>query len=591
MGLLQKAIETYDAMQAHVGVEEEGQESLAPASHILTRAQIEITIDAEGRFIQARPASEEKIIIPVTEDSASRSGKAVFPHPLCDQLGYLLLSDPKRCAYIEQLEDWVASPYTHPKAQAVLRYVKGGTMYEDLQRADLLSKDKGKVKNEGDLVRWIVLGLGKDDSGPVWKDVSLMQAFDAYYQQKRQEDSSARQNLCMLTGEQSVLADKHLKGVVALHGNAKIISANDSVNYTYRGRFIEASEAATLGYNASQKAHNALKWVASNQGQIFGTRCFVCWNPHGLEVPALDGPLVFQDEEEEELLPSDYAEQLRQVVLGYKQKLPEDEGVVMAAFDAATAGRLAVTYYNELAGSDFVDRLAAWDATCCWHDSIWGTYAPRLYDLVNYAFGTLRDIRVETDKPVMAQHMQRLIACRVNRSAFPADILRALVSKAGNMQVYAGKTRSRMLFTTCAAIKKYKYDHTKEEWTMALEPGKKDRSYQFGRLLAVLEKVERDTYDKGESRETNAIRLQSVFVRRPAYAFKLIEEQLNNAYYPRLKEGQRIYYRRLTGEILEQISECGLEDYEKPLTETYLLGYYLQKNVFYTKKENDNTEE
>ena len=28
------------------------------------------------------------------------------------------------------------------------------------------------------------------------------------------------------------------------------------------------------------------------------------------------------------------------------------------------------------------------------------------------------------------------------------------------------------------------------------------------------------------------------------------------------------------------------DDYNKPLTETYLLGYYLQKNEMYKKKEN-----
>ena len=50
---------------------------------------------------------------------------------------------------------------------------------------------------------------------------------------------------------------------------------------------------------------------------------------------------------------------------------------------------------------------------------------------------------------------------------------------------------------------------------MALEPEKKDRSYQFGRLLAVMEKAERDTYDSGEGREPNAIRLQSIFCQRP----------------------------------------------------------------------------
>ena len=61
---------------------------------------------------------------------------------------------------------------------------------------------------------------------------------------------------------------------------------------------------------------------------------------------------------------------------------------------------------------------------------------------------------------------------------------------------------------------------------MALEPEKKNRNYQFGRLLAVLEKAERDAFDQGEKREPNAMRMQALFVKRPMYASKIIIEQL-----------------------------------------------------------------
>ena len=118
---------------------------------------------------------------------------------------------------------------------------------------------------------------------------------------------------------------------------------------------------------------------------------------------------------------------------------------------------------------------------------------------------------------------------------------------------------------------------------MALEPENKDRSYQFGRLLAVLEKAEKDAYREGETRETNAIRMQSVFVQRPGYASKIIIDQLKNAYYPHLDLRKRNYYERLIGQIMQVISESE-EGYNKPLKETYILGYYLQKNDLYAKK-------
>lgn len=134
---------------------------------------------------------------------------------------------------------------------------------------------------------------------------------------------------------------------------------------------------------------------------------------------------------------------------------------------------------------------------------------------------------------------------------------------------------------------------------MALEPERKDRSYQFGRLLAVMEKVERDTYGSGESREPNAIRLQSMFCRRPMQTAANLEKQLERAYYPRLKPGSRNWYKNLSGQILEMISTFPEEEWNKPLDSTYLMGYYLQRTALYPKKtdndmeeeENDGTEE
>lgn len=79
---------------------------------------------------------------------------------------------------------------------------------------------------------------------------------------------------------------------------------------------------------------------------------------------------------------------------------------------------------------------------------------------------------------------------------------------------------------------------------MALEPGKQDRSYQFGRLLAVMEKVERDTYTDNENREPNAIRQMSVFCRRPMHVAANLEKQLEQAYLPRLRR-EAAYFTKI----------------------------------------------
>ena len=590
MGLMQKALETYDAMSAWVGVAVENRETLAPVGHITAKAKIEITLDADGGFVQAR-AVDEKIIIPATEESAGRTS-APAAHPLCEQIGYLLPGNEEKFRlYTQQLEQWANSRYGSPKLNAILNYVRRGTLQTDLARAGLLQMDeKGAVKNEKDMVRWIVNGVG-EESGPVWTDPRLLRGFGEFYLESRE---GMADRLCMLTGEETLGAAQHLKGVVPMHGNAKIISGNDTSNFTYLGRFADAGEAATVGYIASQKAHNALKWLVCNDGYSFGSRTFVCWNPQGLEVPKAQNPLGKNrksDGKEEPLKPTAYREELEKTVRGWKNSLPQNAGVVLAAFDAATAGRLAVLYYNELQASDFIDRLAYWDETCCWYDSRWGTMSPLLDRIVQFAFGVQRgsdeSARVEVDDKVRAQQLQRMLTCRTEKGAIPEDVMRALVRKCDNLQVYNAHNRDTLLFTACAVVRKYRMDRKKEDLPMALEPEKRDRSYQFGRLLAALEKAERDTYDTAEKRETNAIRLQPMFVRRPGTTAKTVLEQVKNAYYPHLKVKKRNSYEILIGQIMEQISECTEEKYDAPLTETYLLGYYLQKNALYTKKQDD----
>ena len=585
MGLLQKAVETYDSHLNYASQNREGQSRMAPVGHIVTRAELEITLDADGRFINARTVdkSEPKIIIPATESSAGRTS-APCAHPLCDQIGYLIPQNEKKFRlYVDQLSDWEASAYTHPKLTAVLNYVKGETILPDLLRCGLVKvNDKGMPENEKMLVRWNILG---DGTNACWLDDSLFRAFTDYYT----ANHTGEMILCMVAGEEKTAADQHPKGIIPINGNAKLISANDSSGFTYRGRFTEEKQAVAIGYEASQKAHNALRWLAQEQGVILGGRTFLCWNPQGRLIPQPSYP--FMPPAPPIFRPTEYKDTLQKVLNSKKAELKLTDGVVLAVFDAATTGRLSLTYYNELQAHDFLERLHDWDASCCWPHRFDGIKPPTLLQIVNCAFGTQRDKWMETDDRVLRQQMQRLIACRVDKALIGADIVKALTDRASRPMAYDHNIWENILFTACAVIRKYRTDRFKEEWNMALEPEKKDRSYQFGRLLAVMEKAERDTYDSSEGREPNAIRLQSIFCQRPMSTADNLEKQLEKAYFPRLKPGSRIWYKNLMGQIMGIISEFPQEDWNKPLDATYLMGYYLQRSALYAKKTDNEMEE
>ena len=123
---------------------------------------------------------------------------------------------------------------------------------------------------------------------------------------------------------------------------------------------------------------------------------------------------------------------------------------------------------------------------------------------------------------------------------------------------------------------------------MAFEPDKADLSYQYGCLLAVMEKVERDTYDQDEKREPNAIRLQSVYCRRPLHTADILNRKLD-PYFARLSPGLRSYYKKRISAILEIISNFPEAEQKKPLKESYLMGYYLQRSALYTSHKSSDS--
>lgn len=588
MGLLQKAVETYGAMAHRAGQVFEGEnEPLAPISHIMARPQIIITLDQSGNFAAAQVLDKNtpKIIIPATEESAGRTVKAAeLPHPLCDYLRYLLPQNQVEYQhYISQLSTWANSSHTHPKLHAVLNYVQGGTILENLRQAGIDAEEKA-------MVCWVVNGLGESLNGPCWTDRTLMNAFIDYYHEKRTDTPPA---LCMISGELEMPAGQHPKGIVPISGNAKLISANDSSGFTYRGRFDDAAQAATVGYAASQKAHSVLRWLVANQSVSFGGRTFLCWNPQGIQVPRVTGPMGRRSGTAQRAAnPSQYQKQLREALSGWKEDLPQSAGVVIAAFDAATTGRLAVTYYNELLASDFLDRLHDWEASCCWEDGPYGIQSPSLFQIVSWAFGTPRNGKAEMDDRILSQQMQRLVACRVDKAPFPLDIERALAEKASHLLLYEGENRQKLLFTACAAIRKYHCDYLKEEWDMALDKNCSDRSYLFGRLLAIADAIENNTYTDEDRRETNAIRMQKAFTLRPMTTWSALWDKLRpyNKRLAQSKPGLYRYYHSVIDDILNRLSPFDPTLNQK-LNDIYLLGYSHQRAYRTEKSDSQETEE
>ena len=54
------------------------------------------------------------------------------------------------------------------------------------------------------------------------------------------------------------------------------------------------------------------------------------------------------------------------------------------------------------------------------------------------------------------------------------------------------------------------------------------------------------------------------------------------------RKSSRIFYQREIGQIFEQITQFPDDEIDKPLADTYLIGYYLERGKLYSKHSESN---
>lgn len=638
MSYANELIDLYNKNQDKIGVIEYRGDIpyvLLPPFHTTVIAQITVTIDQNGNFMRAElVAQDDKMtIIPVTEKSGSRTaGKE--PHPLCDNLRYLAgdykdyYKDDGVCneLYMSQIEKWEKSTYSHEKVKAIYLYLKKATLIKDLVEQKIIKlNDNNQIDDKENIegivqtkafVRFIIRSTGENLHREIpdecWKDRTLQDCYIKYVRSQERE-----KGMCYLTGNMESISYLHSKKIRNEGDGAKLISANDSQNFTYRGRFANREEAVAVGSETSQIVHNTLKWIIRKQGAFFDTMTIVTWESDQLSMPKWNMDIEsiiteYENEQEENDWDSwddDWsekeevsdgnpitAEKFYKALNGYGKKVDNTSNMILLAFDAATPGRLAMIENVTLDTARYLENIEKWHNDCNWiHEKwkegkriqFWGMFGVR--DIADILFGIENKGRLSivdgNGKKLYAEVAKRLLPCIWYGSNIPYDYVNLAVVKASNPLTYKErKNWERVLTLACSMVKKNEKDRNKEEWNVALDKSAKDRSYLYGRLLAVADRIEYMTYDaKDNGRITNAKRYMSTFSQRPYETWKVIEENIQ-PYLAKLDVVKRKYYENLLSEI------CNLFDIDKfkenkKLDGLYLLGFHSQEYDLRFKKE------
>ncbi len=594
---------TYEACKSEAGIIKGDQPFLLPVAHLTQNAQLEVVLDGEGNFSRAyRIEKPEAVtVIPATEDSGSRSGSAVFPHPLADKLEYIagdygdFVSGGKKEKYekyIAQLEEWALSDFSLPQINSVYRYLKSGMLMHDLLAEGVIAFEGGKLvaeKQQGIaaedwFVRFSVEIPGQVESR-LYCDTRVFDSYVGYYFSKL-----VTKELCYVTGQMVPCSEKHPAKIRNTGDKAKLISSNNASGVlTFKGRFDESRQVASVGYEISQKAHNALRWLIAKQACLrVGEQVFVVWS---IDNPDFKDPFAeyFGKGIQEVSTDEVYALQVRKAIWGTDREPDSRESVMVMGVEAATTGRLSIPFYQKYEARQFLQNVAKWKTEACWMNragkgreaEVW---SPSLIEIVKLVAGDKND---KFNKSMR----ERLIPCVVEGRRLPYDVVLSAVKLAANPMHFDNYWEwNRVVAITCALLRKWQIERGNGEgvYGMQLNDKSEDRSYIFGQLLATAEMLERSVLNMGggkdSERSTAAEKYFVRFQRYPVETWGTIINQLD-PYIRKLKAAGKWFYVERIYQLTDRLSQLGLMEKGK-LEPAFLQGYSCQMMEYrnYIKK-------
>ena len=507
-----------------------------------------------------------------------------------------------------------------------------------------LNKNKGVFDQGAAFVAWQVINSelssqAKPSQAETWKDDSLFDSWQQFYATLDSTDG-----FCYITGQNRPLASKHPNRILRSATNAKLISANDMDSFTFLGRFTDNKasikaqglQGANISAVVTEKAHAALSWLLARQGREEAGQAVVAWAISGEETLQPTEPLnksatfdvvknaeqseqmLFESDDidefenmdseddedsEQEIAGTDkeaplpfkhsnnlghlFATHLNNTMQGYRQKLAAHDQISIITLEAATPGRMAVTYYHESMPNDYIDALESWHRQFAWYF----TYAdpesgerkltlkaPTPKQISQVAYGA------RLSDALKKQVVSQVLPCIVEGAArqFPWQLVDLSIKRACNPLALDNWEWEQAISVACALYRGYylrQSESKKRSYTVALQTDYTSRDYLYGRLLAVAEDIESlALFIAGEKRNTTAQRYMQQFANRPFTTWRNIELALK-PYENRLKSNRGGYLANKQ-DLMDQImSLFNVADFtnDAALSGEFLLGYHSQK--------------
>lgn len=593
-----------------VDVHEGNSTILLPLYHTNLRSNgkniINVLLDKQGEFLSAKFLEEDEIIIfPVTQDSIARSGKYPPSHPLVDKLSYITTENEKlHEMYMESftaLFQGINDGEVKNFLITVKNFIDKVDFYEKIEKYIFENEEK-KIDIANTFLTFSINNFISGRTISVTNYVELHRQYINYV-----ENLDIPRGLCNISGEEQQLTSKH-RGLL---GNAKLISVSNNKE-TYQGRFSKGEDIISVGYRTSEKIHLMLKYLLENQNtnvRLREQQYLVNWfsddlandseidyiHPSTFEIKGM--PTFFQPVNNVKLTTEDNKLIGQSFIKGRKQ-FSDGSKYYVAIVDKASNGRISLKYFRELSVSQLYRNLQKWQFNYKWEyfeqDSKCYVYSiPSMTQMILTAYGIESNHKLElSNDKFYKDQFQKIIMSLIDGQRVPANISKALEQNVKQRLKYDDKWNT-VLFTALAIF----HNQDEEDLKRMLDENNTNRSYLFGRLLAVFERIEDATYTSGKDgtkRVTNAQKFWTSYSNKPATYMQTLlektqyyEQTLSNSHY-----GLAQKLKKEKEKIITAIHDHYLDSKElnQPLDYHFIFGYYAETNYIFTKHESEETQ-
>lgn len=282
-----------------------------------------------------------------------------------------------------------------------------------------------------------------------------------------------------------------------------------------------------------------------------------------------------------------FAKRLNNTMQGYRQQLDANDQISIITLDAATPGRMAVTYYHETMPDAYIDALECWYQQFSWYATYKDTESnerkltikapiPKL--IAEVAYGSR--VSDALKKQVVSQVLPCIVEGEIRQ--LPWQLVNLCFKRACNPLALENWEWEQAISVACALYRGYhlrQSEHKKRSYTVALQIDYTSRDYLYGRLLAVAEDIESlALYIAGEKRSTTAQRYMQQFANRPFTTWRNIKLAIV-PYEKRLRSNREGYLANMESLIDQIMYQFEINDYNdnSALSGEFLLGYHSQK--------------